>query len=74
MEVKMRFEVFKSKNKKWYWRLVAQNGRIIADGGQGYATRQNARRAVSNLQSNLDAIRLADLEVLSIKPKRKKAA
>lgn len=70
----MRFEVFKSKNQKWHWRLVAQNGRIIADGGQGYSTRQNARRAVSNLQDNLDAIRLADLEVVSIKPGRKKKA
>lgn len=70
----MRFEVFKGKKWKWYWRLVAQNGRVIADGGQGYSTRQNARRAVTNLQGNLDAIRLADLEVVSVKTGRKKKA
>lgn len=26
----------------WRWRLVAQNGNIIADSGQRYASRRNA--------------------------------
>ncbi len=29
----------------WYWRLRATNGRIIADGSEGYAKRGNAIRA-----------------------------
>tara|TARA_Y100000310_G_C20698991_1_gene827915 strand:- start:4238 stop:4417 length:180 start_codon:yes stop_codon:yes gene_type:complete len=37
------FEVYQGKNnKKWYWRLKARNGQIIADGGQGYARKENA--------------------------------
>jgi hypothetical protein len=30
----------------WYWRLRAANGRIIADGSEGYASKSNAKRAV----------------------------
>jgi hypothetical protein len=30
----------------WYWRLRAANGKIIADGSQGYASKSNAKRAV----------------------------
>jgi hypothetical protein len=29
----------------WYWRLRAHNGKIVADGSEGYASRGNARRA-----------------------------
>lgn len=29
----------------FYWRLVAKNGKIVADGSEPYATRSNARRA-----------------------------
>ena len=28
----------------WYWRLRAQNGKILADGGQGYSSKSNAFR------------------------------
>jgi len=24
------------KTRQWYWRLVAENGRTVADGGEGY--------------------------------------
>jgi uncharacterized protein len=30
------FERFTGKDSKFYWRLRAANGNIIADGGQGY--------------------------------------
>lgn len=35
----------------WYWRLVASNGKIIADGSERYATKANAKRAVKRLQA-----------------------
>jgi len=34
------------KNNKWYWRAIARNGRIIADGSQGYSSERNVQRAV----------------------------
>ena len=49
----MKFEIFEGRNKKWYWRLIAANGKIVADGGQGYSTSQNTRRAVIKLKTML---------------------
>lgn len=33
----------------WRWRLVARNGRIMADSAEGYATKRNLTRAVTRL-------------------------
>lgn len=41
----LRFEVYKAKNNDWYWRLIASNGRTIADSGEGYTSEYNAVRA-----------------------------
>lgn len=40
-----RFEVYLGVSGRWYWRLRAANGLVIADGSEGYATRANAFRA-----------------------------
>lgn len=42
----MRFVVYHDAGKGWRWRLKAANGLVIADSGEGYATRSNAVRAV----------------------------
>ena len=52
----IHFDVFSSfrsnvdKKPRWYWRLVAGNGKIIADGSEAYASRSNAVRAVRAFQ------------------------
>lgn len=30
---------------QWYWRLVARNGRTIADGAEGYSRKASVERA-----------------------------
>lgn len=36
-------EVYRRADGKWAWRLIAQNGEIVAtDGGQGYENRADA--------------------------------
>lgn len=32
----MRFEKYRDHAKEWRWRLVAANGKTIADSGEGY--------------------------------------
>lgn len=45
-----RFEVFHDgPDGLWYWRLV-NNGRIVADSGEGYSTESNARRSIATLK------------------------
>jgi len=67
----MKFEVYQSKkNKKWYWRLKARNGRIIGDGGQGYASQQIVLNQVDKIREGAAP---ADVIVLEDKPKKAKA-
>lgn len=38
-------EVYKDHKGEHRWRLVARNGRIIADGAEGYTRKAGAQRA-----------------------------
>lgn len=44
------FEVYEDHRGEWRWRLVS-HGRIVADSGEGYASRSNAWRAVQAVQN-----------------------
>ena len=46
-----RFEVYEDAAGEWRWRLVAANGNIIADSGEGYRTRQGAVRGVDSVRT-----------------------
>ncbi|MGB9965853.1 DUF1508 domain-containing protein [Halobacterium hubeiense] len=47
------FELFRDVAGEWRWRLVHQNGNVLADGGEGYSRRRDARRAVDRLQDRV---------------------
>ena len=47
-----RFEVYQDDEDAWRWRLIHQNGNIIADSGQGYSTRAAARKGVRSVKNN----------------------
>ncbi|MDF9745707.1 amphi-Trp domain-containing protein [Natrinema salsiterrestre] len=44
-----RFEVYEDRGGQWRWRLVHWNGNIVADSGEGYASRSNAERAARSV-------------------------
>lgn len=46
---KYGFEQYEDGRGEWRWRLVAANGRLIAESGEGYASRSNLRRALRKL-------------------------
>lgn len=46
MEKASRFEYYVDNAGEWRWRLIAANGRIIADSSEGYDSRANCRRAI----------------------------
>ena len=51
-----RFEIYQGKNKLWYWRFRAKNGRITAD-TQGYKRSSGAERSIIRHKlSVLDAL------------------
>ncbi|RMB13286.1 uncharacterized protein YegP (UPF0339 family) [Haloplanus aerogenes] len=45
------FQVFEDAAEEWRWRLVAANGEIIADSGEGYTSRHEAREAAGRVQA-----------------------
>ena len=47
---KARFEVYNAEDGDWYWRLISNNGRIIADGSEGYETRQSCTAGVKRVK------------------------
>lgn len=40
------YEYFEGVNGRWYWRYRARNGRTTSDGGGGYSTSSNVKRAI----------------------------
>jgi uncharacterized protein YegP (UPF0339 family) len=57
-----KIEIYRATNKQFYWRLVSRNGRIIADGAEGYKTRVALAKAVARLKV-VDFTRLRVQEV-----------
>lgn len=39
-------KIYRDRAGKWRWRLVAGNGKIVADSGQGYSRRDHVVSAV----------------------------
>ena len=46
------FEVFRDAAGEYRWRLVHENGNVLADGGEGYASRQKAQQGLDSVRSN----------------------
>lgn len=49
---KATFEIYEDRAGKWRWRLVHNNGNIIADSGEGYASRQKCEQGLGSVKHN----------------------
>jgi len=47
------FELYRDSADEWRWRLVHDNGNIIADGGQGYSSKQKAKQGLESVKRNV---------------------
>ncbi|MFB6220666.1 MAG: DUF1508 domain-containing protein [Halolamina sp.] len=56
------FEIYRDADGKWRWRLLHRNGNILADGGQGYSRRRDARRAVDRIREDIDDLEFEQYE------------
>lgn len=50
-----KIEMFKDAGGEYRWRLLATNGKVIADSAEGYSTPAAIRRAVASVR---DAFKL----------------
>lgn len=46
------FELYKDSADKYRWRLRHDNGNIIADSGEGYASEDDARNGIQSVKEN----------------------
>ncbi|MFT4947750.1 MAG: amphi-Trp domain-containing protein [Natronomonas sp.] len=49
---KATFEIYEDNQGKYRWRLVHDNGNIIADCGHGYSSKQKAKQGMHSVQTN----------------------
>jgi len=47
-----RFEVYEDRAGEFRWRLVHDNGNVIADSGEGYATWRGAENGIRSVKTN----------------------
>jgi len=51
---KATFELFADDDDRWRWRLVHDNGNIIADCGEGYSSKQKAKQGLQSVRINVE--------------------
>ncbi|WP_449271527.1 HVO_2922 family protein [Haloparvum sedimenti] len=47
------FELFEDAEGDWRWRLRHENGNVIGDSGEGYASKSNAKRATARVREHV---------------------
>ena len=60
------FEVYQDAAEQWRWRLVHDNGNVIAEGGQGYTTKRRALDGIESVKGNAPAASIEEHRVEEI--------
>jgi uncharacterized protein YegP (UPF0339 family) len=51
----MKIIIFRDEKNEWRWRLIAKNGRIVADSGEGYKRRAAILRTIERIRVGFGA-------------------
>ncbi len=62
MPSKATFELFEDDGGEWRWHLTHDNGNIIADSGEGYASKQKAREGLQSVKENAPGADVVELD------------
>lgn len=57
----MKFELYPSKDG-FRWRLVAKNGKIVADSDEAYVSMGNARRAAKAVRKDMGSADIVEVK------------
>ena len=59
----MKFQYYQSsKNDEWYWRLRASNGKIIADGGEGYKKKAECIERIQDIREGAGSASVEEVD------------
>jgi uncharacterized protein YegP (UPF0339 family) len=56
-----KFEVYKDKAGQFRWRLVASNGRTIAESGESFSGKQACLDGIESVRKNAPAAQVVEL-------------
>ncbi|WP_418771548.1 HVO_2922 family protein [Halobacterium yunchengense] len=56
------FDLYVDNAEDYRWRLVHDNGNIIADSGEGYASKQKARQGIESVKDNAPGADVVEAE------------
>jgi hypothetical protein len=56
-----KFEVYQDKAGQYRWRLVAPNGKSIADSGEGYSGTQACLDGIASVQQHAAAAQVVEV-------------
>jgi uncharacterized protein YegP (UPF0339 family) len=45
----MKFQIYLDSNSEYRWRLRAQNGKVVADSGEGYKKKASCKKAITKV-------------------------
>lgn len=57
-----RYELYQDSTDDWRWRLVHPNGNIIADSGQGYASKQKALQGIASVRTHANGAKVVETD------------
>ena len=57
-----KFELYKDAKGEFRWRLVASNGQAIANGGEGYKSKENAKAGIESVKKNAPTAEIVEKE------------
>ncbi len=46
-----RVDFYRDQHAEWRWRIIAENGNILADSGEGYRNRADCEHAYQSTQT-----------------------
>jgi uncharacterized protein YegP (UPF0339 family) len=50
-----KIEVYQNEKKQYFWRLVAENGKTVADGSEGYHNKQDLMNELQSIKNKFAA-------------------
>jgi len=59
VEAPVKFEIVKSDNGKWFFRIVAQNGNVLAH-SQQYTEKASAKSTIESIRKNAAGADIVD--------------
>lgn len=51
----MKIKIYKDRSGQWRWRMLARNGKIIADGSESYVKKTAVIRAVNRVIEQMES-------------------